>query len=97
MGHAFGILLAHVGSLHALLSFRHLLPWASQLSIPMQLIPLSVLIVVLFTRDKEAFCWKHFTDEELELRRMDVWELAKVIDKARVNNLSGEQEKLIVA
>lgn len=28
---------------------------------------------------------------------MDVWELAKVVNEARVNNLPGEQEKLIVA
>lgn len=63
----------------------------------MQHIPLSVRIKALFARDKGAFWWNHFTDEEKKLRRMDVWELAKVINEARVRNLAGEAEKLIVA
>lgn len=63
----------------------------------MQHIPLSVRIKALFARDKEAFWWNHITDEEKKLRRMDVWELAKVINEARVRNLAGEAEKLIVA
>jgi hypothetical protein len=67
------------------------------LSISMQNIPFSVRIKSLFARDKEAFWWDHFTDEEKKLRRMDVWELAKVINEARVRNLAGEAEKLIVA
>lgn len=66
-------------------------------SIPMQHIPLSVRIRALFSRDKEAFWWNHFTDEEMKLRRMDVWGLAKIINEARVRNLAGEAEKLIVA
>ncbi len=60
-------------------------------------IPFSVRIKALFARDKEVFWWNHFTDEEKKLRRMDVWELAKVINEARVGNLAGEAEKLIVA
>lgn len=60
-------------------------------------IPLSVRIRGFFARDKDAFWWNHFTDEEKKLRRMDVWELAKVINDARVRNLAGEAEKLIVA
>ncbi len=31
-------------------------------------------------RDKFAFWFEHFTDEEKELRRMDVWELARIIN-----------------
>ncbi|ESS72512.1 hypothetical protein MGMO_54c00010 [Methyloglobulus morosus KoM1] len=60
-------------------------------------IPLSVRIRSFFARNKYAFWWDHFTDEEKQLRRMDVWELAKVINEARVRNLAGEAEKLIVA
>lgn len=63
----------------------------------MQHIPLSVRIKALFARDKDAFWWSHFTDEEKQLRRMDAWQLAKVINEARVRNLAGEAEKLIVA
>jgi hypothetical protein len=51
----------------------------------------------LFARDKDAYWWNHWTDEEKQLRRMDVWQLAKVINEARVRNLAGEAEKLIVA
>lgn len=50
-----------------------------------------------FARDKNAYWWDHWTDEEKQLRRMDVWQLAKVINEARVRNLAGEAEKLIVA
>lgn len=60
-------------------------------------VPFSVRIRSLFARDKDAFWWNHFTDEEKQLRRMDVWQLAKVINEARVRNLAGEAEKLIVA
>jgi hypothetical protein len=51
----------------------------------------------LFSIDKYAYWWGHWTDEEKQLRRMDVWQLAKVINEARVRNLAGEAEKLIVA
>jgi hypothetical protein len=50
-----------------------------------------------FARDKYAFWFNHFTDEEKQLRRMDVWQLAKIINEAHVRNLAGEAEKLIVA
>lgn len=50
-----------------------------------------------FARDKNAYWWDHWTDEEKQLRRMDVWQLANVINEARVRNLAGEAEKLIVA
>ncbi len=50
-----------------------------------------------FSWDKHQFWWSHFTDEEKELRRMDVWELAKVINDARVSNVTGTTEKIIVA
>lgn len=50
-----------------------------------------------FARNKYAYWWCHWTDEEKQLRRMDVWQLAKVINEARVRNLAGEAEKLIVA
>ena len=50
-----------------------------------------------FARNKYAYWWCHWTDEEKQLRRMDVWQLAKVINEARIRNLAGEAEKLIVA
>lgn len=50
-----------------------------------------------FAWDKNAYWWDHWTDEEKQLRRMDVWQLAKIINEARVRNLAGEAEKLIVA
>jgi hypothetical protein len=59
--------------------------------------PLSVRIRAFFARDKEAFWWNEATNEEKKLRRMDVWQLAKVINEVRVRNLAGEAEKLIVA
>lgn len=61
--------------------------------------PVSLLdnIRGFFARDKDAFWWNHFTDEEKKLRRMDVRQLAKVINDARVRNLAGEAETLIVA
>lgn len=48
-----------------------------------------------FTRDKYAYFFRHFTDAEKELRRMDAWELAKVIYEANV--LKNNPEKGIVA
>lgn len=48
-------------------------------------------------RDKDDFWWNHFTDEEKKLRRMNVRQLAKVINEVRVRNLAGEAETLIVA
>lgn len=50
-----------------------------------------------FARDKDVYWWGHWTDEEKQLRRMDVWELAKVINEARVRDLAGKAEKLVVA
>jgi hypothetical protein len=75
-------------------------PVSSTLGIPnfmREPIPLSARIRGFFARDKRAFWWSHFTDEEKKLRRMDVWQLAKAINEARVRNLAGEVEKLIVA
>ena len=59
--------------------------------------PLSIRIRSFFARDKDVFWWDHYTNEEKQLRRMDVWQLAKVINEARIRNLAGEAEKLIVA
>ena len=61
--------------------------------------PVSLLdrIRGFLARDKNAFWWDHFTDEEKQLRRMDVSQLAKVINELRVHNLAGTAEKLIVA
>ena len=61
--------------------------------------PVSLLdnIRGFFARDKRAFWWKHFTDEEKKLRRMDVRQLAKVINDSRVRSLAGEAETLIIA
>jgi len=63
----------------------------------MQNIPLSVRIKAFFARDKAAFWWNHFTDEEKKLRRMDAWQLAEVINEARVRNIAGMEAKRIVA
>lgn len=52
-------------------------------------------IRAFFARDEFAFWWREFTDEEKKLRRMDAWELAKVINKAKVHN--NNAEKRIVA
>jgi hypothetical protein len=51
----------------------------------------------LLSSDKDAYWWNHYTDEEKALRRMDVWELAKIINDAKVSNLVGTTEKIIVA
>ena len=59
--------------------------------------PFSVRIRSFFARDKYAFWCDHYTNEEKQLRRTDVWQLAKVINEARIRNLAGEAEKLIVA
>jgi hypothetical protein len=63
----------------------------------MQLIPISARIKAFFSRDKVAFWWNYYTNEEKKLRSMDVWELAKIINEARVRKLTGEAEKVIVA
>lgn len=54
-------------------------------------IPLSVRISSFFARDKRAFWWKHFTDDEKQLRRMNPWQLAQVIHEGNT------PEKRIVA
>ncbi|HYN60802.1 MAG TPA: hypothetical protein VET87_14790 [Rubrivivax sp.] len=61
----------------------------------MKTIPLIVRLRGLLARNRDEFWWNYFTDEELELRKMDVWELAGVIQDARVT--SGMDKKLIVA
>ena len=58
-------------------------------------IPLSVRIRSFFSRDKNAFWFDHFTDEEKELARMDVWQLASVIQESGVR--VGMEQKRIVA
>jgi len=52
-------------------------------------------IRALFARDEYGYWFNHFTDEEKELRRMDSWELAKIIHEAIVHN--SNHEKRIVA
>jgi len=61
--------------------------------------PITLLdrIKSLFAKDKYDFWFTHFSDEEKELERMDVWQLAKVINEARVRNIAGMEEKRIVA
>lgn len=58
-------------------------------------IPLSVRFRSLFAKDKEAFWWHEITDEEKQLRRMDAWQLAAVIQEANVRIDTGQ--KRIVA
>ena len=60
-------------------------------------VTLSDRFKAFFARDKDDFWFTHFSSEEIALKRMDVWGLAKVINEARVRNLAGEAEKLIVA
>jgi len=54
-------------------------------------------VKAFLSSDEESFWFNHFTDEEKALRRMDVWEIASVINKSRANNLASDAEKLIVA
>jgi hypothetical protein len=50
---------------------------------------------LILVRDRHEYWWDHLTDEEKELARMDVWELAGVIEEA---NARREMErKRIVA
>ena len=58
-------------------------------------IPLSTRIRAMFARDEEAFWWSHFTDDEKKLARMDVWQLAGVIEEAKVR--TGQERLRIVA
>lgn len=58
-------------------------------------IPLDIRIKSIFAKDKAAFWWGHFTDEEKMLKSMDVWELAAVIQEANVR--FGMEKKKIVA
>lgn len=60
-------------------------------------IPLLVRIKGFFARDKHSYWWEHWTDQEKQLRHMDVWQIAKVINEARVHKNADEAEKLIVA
>ena len=57
--------------------------------------PISVRIKAFFAMDNYADWWNHFTDEEARLRRMDAWQLAKVIHEANVHQ--NNPEKRIVA
>lgn len=52
-------------------------------------------IKAFFARDKHAFWFSHFTDEEKELARMDVWQLASAIQESRVR--AGVEQRRIVA
>lgn len=58
-------------------------------------IPFDIRIKSFFAKDKAAFWWSHFSDEEKMLKRMDVWELAAVIQEANVR--LGMEKKKIVA
>lgn len=49
----------------------------------------------LFAKDRFEYWFDHFTNEEKELGRMDVWQLAAVIEEAAVR--SGMERKRIVA
>ena len=49
-------------------------------------------IRAFFARDKEAFWFQIFSDEERELREMDVWQLAEIISDESV-----QSKKKIVA
>jgi len=49
----------------------------------------------LFARDGYGYWFEHFTDEEKELRRMDSWQLARVIHEETV--CPQNPEKQIVA
>ncbi len=47
------------------------------------------------SRNPEEYWFNHFTDEEKKLRKMDVWELAKVICDGSIS--SQRDERKIVA
>lgn len=42
-------------------------------------------IQLIFARDKDGLFWRFITDEELELKRMDAWQLATVIHEESVH------------
>ena len=58
---------------------------------------LSDRIKAFFAKDKNAFWFHHYTSEEKALKRMDAWQLAKVIHEAHVRNTVDWEEKRIVA
>ena len=58
-------------------------------------ISLADRIKSLFARDRHQYWLDHFTDEEKELRRMNAWQLAAIIEEASVR--SGMERKRIVA
>jgi len=49
----------------------------------------------VFVKDRYDYWFEHFTDEEKELRRMDSWQLARVIHEETVS--PQHPEKRIVA
>jgi hypothetical protein len=49
----------------------------------------------LFARDEHEFWFNHFTDEEKQLKKMSVWQLAEVINEENVH--SNNPVKKIVA
>jgi|GEM_PF-3246452 len=59
-------------------------------------IPLLTRLRAIFAKDKEDFWFQYFSDEEIQLRKMDVWQLAKVISEAKTTHV-GSEEKRIVA
>jgi hypothetical protein len=56
-------------------------------------IPFLARLISSFTRDKYDFWWKYFSDEEKKLKRMDVWQLAEIIQ----NVPQETEQKCIVA
>ena len=57
-------------------------------------IPFSVRLRSLFARNKEQFWWNHFTDEERELREMDVMQLAAALNEALVRR--NDQRRIVI-
>lgn len=62
--------------------------------INMKTIPLRVRVRGFFARDKYQFWWNYFSDEELALRKMSVFDLAGLIEEA---GHTGMVKKKIVA
>ena len=54
-------------------------------------------IKAIFAKDKDDFWFTHFSSEEIALKRMDVWQLAKFIEESKVNEIAGTEQKRIVA
>lgn len=60
----------------------------------MKRFPLRVRLKALFSKDSYEVYFAHLTDREREIREMDVWELAGVVQEASVRP-NREKERIV--